>query len=132
MGKNFKRRLLVVAGVASVILGVVGIFVPVLPTTPFLLLAAFCFVRSSARLNRWLLSNQILGEYVRNYIEKRGMTFRLKIITLLLLWTSIGLSIAFGVQHILLRTLLFLVAIGVTAHILLIKTIRENKSKTPD
>jgi uncharacterized membrane protein YbaN (DUF454 family) len=125
MDRNLKRRLLVVAGVASVVVGVVGIFVPVLPTTPFLLLAAFCFVRSSERLNHWLLHNRILGEYVRNYIEKRGMPLRLKIATILLLWVSISLSITFGVHHIALRSLLVLVAIGVTTHILLIKTTKS-------
>jgi uncharacterized membrane protein YbaN (DUF454 family) len=125
MSKNLKRNLLVIAGLSSVIIGVIGIVVPVLPTTPFLLLAAFCFVRSSDRLNRWLLSNRILGEYVRNYVENRGMPLKLKILTIILLWISIGLSVTLGVHHIALRSLLILVALGVTTHILLMKTIKR-------
>ena len=125
MPKNLKRNLLVIAGVLSVIIGVIGIIVPVLPTTPFLLLAAFCFVRSSDRLNRWLLSNRILGEYVRNYVENRGMPLKLKILTIILLWISIALSVTLGVHHIVLRSLLILVALGVTTHILLMKTIKR-------
>jgi len=125
MPKNLKRNLLVIAGLSSAIIGVIGIVVPVLPTTPFLLLAAFCFVRSSDRLNRWLLSNRILGEYVRNYVENRGMPLKLKILTIILLWISIGLSVTLGVHHIALRSLLILVALGVTTHILLMKTIKR-------
>jgi len=122
MSHTFKKRLLIAAGLASVAVGVIGIFVPVLPTTPFLLLAAFCFMRSSDRLSKWLLNNRIVGEYVRNYVEKRGMPLRLKIATISLLWISIGLSVALGVHHIALRSLLVFIAIGVTTHILLIKT----------
>jgi uncharacterized membrane protein YbaN (DUF454 family) len=122
---NTKRKLLLIGGVASVVVGIIGIFVPVLPTTPFLLLAAFCFIRSSDRLYGWLLNNRFLGEYVRNYIEKRGMPLRLKIATILLLWISIGLSITLGVHHIALRLLLAFIAIGVTIHILLIKTTKR-------
>jgi uncharacterized membrane protein YbaN (DUF454 family) len=122
---NTKRKLLLIGGVASVVVGIIGIFVPVLPTTPFLLLAAFCFIRSSDRLYGWLLNNRFLGEYVRNYIEKRGMPLRLKIATILLLWISIGLSITLGVHHIALRLLLACIAIGVTIHILLIKTTKR-------
>jgi uncharacterized membrane protein YbaN (DUF454 family) len=125
MSEKLKKWLLTAGGLASVAVGIIGIFVPILPTTPFLLLAAFCFVRSSDRLNNWLLNNRILGEYVRNYIEKRGMPLRLKITTILLLWASIGLSVTLGVHHIALRILLVCIAIAVTAHILLIKTIKR-------
>jgi len=105
-------------------LGIAGIFIPILPTTPFLLLAAYCYTRSSNRLYHWLLRNRLFGAYVKSYIEGRGMPLRFKILTILLLWTSIGLTVAFSVQHIALRTVLILVAVGVTLHISLIKTKR--------
>ena len=101
--------------------GIIGIFIPILPTTPFLLLAAACYMRSSERFYQWLTNNRIFGAYVRNYIEGRGMPVRIKIFTIVLLWLAIGLSIAFGVQNTTIRVVLICVAIGVTIHIYLIK-----------
>jgi uncharacterized membrane protein YbaN (DUF454 family) len=121
MRTTAKRRLLIGAGTLSTGLGIIGIFIPILPTTPFLLLAAACYMRSSERFYQWLINNRIFGAYVRNYIEGRGMPVRIKIFTILLLWLAIGLSITFGVQNIIIRIVLICIAIGVTAHISLIK-----------
>jgi uncharacterized membrane protein YbaN (DUF454 family) len=117
-----KRRLLATAGTACVGVGIAGIFIPILPTTPFLLLAAYCYMRSSSRLHRWLLNNRFFGSYVRNYIEGRGMPLLLKIITIALLWTTIGLTTAFAVQHIAIRIVLIVIAVAVSTHIVMIKT----------
>jgi uncharacterized membrane protein YbaN (DUF454 family) len=116
-----KRRLLLGAGTLSTGLGIIGIFVPILPTTPFLLLAAACYMRSSERFYRWLVNNRVFGAYVRNYIEGRGMPVRIKIFTILLLWLTIGLTTVFGIQNIVVRIMLICVAIGVTVHIALIR-----------
>ena len=121
MRTTAKRRLLIVAGTLCTGLGIIGIFIPILPTTPFLLLAAACYMRSSERFYQWLINNRIFGAYVRNYIEGRGMPIRIKIFTILLLWLAIGLTIAFGVQNTVVRIVLICVAIGVTAHIVLIR-----------
>ena len=121
MRTTAKRRLLIGAGTLSTGLGIIGVFIPILPTTPFLLLAAACYMRSSERFYQWLINNRIFGAYVRNYIEGRGMPIKIKIFTILLLWLSIGLSITFGVQNIVIRIVLICIAIGVTAHIGLIK-----------
>ncbi len=121
MRATAKRRLLIVAGTLCAGLGIVGVFVPILPTTPFLLLAAACYMRSSERFYRWLTNNRIFGAYVRNYIEGRGMPVRIKLLTILLLWLSIGLTIAFGVQNTIVRIVLVCIAIGVTVHIALIR-----------
>ena len=121
MQEAVKRRLLATAGTVCVGVGIAGIFLPVLPTTPLLLLAAYCYMRSSNRLHRWLLNNRFFGAYVRNYIEGRGMPLHLKIITITLLWTTIGLTTAFAVEHIAIRTVLILVAAAVTTHIIMIK-----------
>ena len=102
-------------------LGIIGIFVPILPTTPFLLLAAACYMRSSERFYRWLTSNRIFGAYVSNYIEGRGMPIRIKVLTILVLWLTIGLTATFGVQNMVIRIVLICVALGVTTHIILIK-----------
>jgi len=121
MRTTAKRRLLIGAGTLCTGLGIIGIFIPILPTTPFLLLAAACYMRSSERFYQWLINNRIFGAYVRNYIEGRGIPIRIKIFTILLLWLTIGLSITFGVQNTIIRIVLICIAIGVTAHIVLIK-----------
>jgi len=121
MRTTAKRRLLIGAGTLSTGLGIIGIFIPILPTTPFLLLAAACYMRSSERFYQWLINNRVFGAYVMNYIEGRGMPVKLKIFIIFLLWLTIGLSITFGVQNIVIRIVLICVAIGVTIHICLIK-----------
>ena len=117
-------------GVLSVGLGTVGILVPLLPTTPFFLLAAACFVRSSDRLYRWLITQRILGPYIRNYREHRAVTWQAKAVTLVLLWAVIGYS-AFGVVRLqALRIVLLLVAVAVTAHVLSLKTLTKEMLST--
>jgi|SRR5690606_30643127 len=86
------RYLLLVVGWLSVVLGVIGIFVPVLPTTPFLLLAAACFVRSSRRFYLWLVNHRHLGPWIRDYLEGNGIPLKGKVYALGLMWLSIGLS----------------------------------------
>src|SRR4030043_2259032 len=88
-----KRRILIGAGTLSTGLGIIGIFTPILPTTPFLLLAAACYLRSSPRFHRWLMNNRIFGSYIRNYTEGRGIPIKVKLFTIALLWATIGLSI---------------------------------------
>ena len=112
------RVLLITAGSLCVALAVLGIFLPVLPTTPFLLLAAFCYARGSERFHHWLLNNRCFGAYIRNYREGRGMPLRHKILTLALLWLTIGLTALRVVPHWWGRLLLLVVAIGVTVHVL--------------
>ena len=86
------RPLLLGVGWLSVALGVIGIFLPVLPTTPFLLLAAACFVRSSPRLYRWLVGHPRLGPWIRDYLDGAGIPFKAKLYSIGLMWPSILLS----------------------------------------
>ncbi|MBD9414335.1 YbaN family protein [Pseudomonas sp. PDM16] len=86
------RYLLLAVGWLSVALGVIGIFVPVLPTTPFLLLAAACFVRSSRRFYMWLVNHPRLGPWIRDYLEGNGIPLKGKIYAIGLMWLSIGFS----------------------------------------
>ena len=122
MPEKLKRRLLIIAGTLSTAIGIVGIFVPILPTTPFLLLAAACYLRSSQRFYNWLLNNRFIGAYVRNYIQGTGIPLKIKIITILLLWITITCSIIFAVDNLIIRVILLIIAIGVSVHIVLIKT----------
>jgi uncharacterized membrane protein YbaN (DUF454 family) len=121
MRSTAKRRLLLAAGTLCAGLGIVGIFVPILPTTPFLLLAAACYMRSSERFYRWLTNNRVFGAYVRNYLEGRGMPIRMKLATVLVLWLAIGLSITFAIESLVIRIILISIAVGVTVHIALIR-----------
>jgi len=119
------RILLMVAGTVSMGLGIVGIFVPLLPTTPFLLLAAACYARSSQRCYGWLLNNKWFGNYIRGYLERKGVPLKIKILTVTLLWITIGASIAFAVQSFAIRLILVLIAIGVSVHIRYIRTLKQ-------
>lgn len=123
--KTLTRVLLIIAGTISLILGIVGIVIPLLPTTPFLLLAAACYVRGSTRLYDWLLNSKYLGSYIRNYREKRAIPLRTKIGALTLLWLSIGYSVLFVVEMWWVKILLLSIASGVSIHIYKLNTLLE-------
>lgn len=121
------RSLLIVSGTVCVGLGMLGIFLPLLPTTPFLLLAAACYIRSSEKFYRWLIANRWFGRYIRNYREGRGVPLSTKVMAISLLWITIGYSAGFVVDILAVRILLILIAVGVTAHMVLLKTYRREK-----
>ena len=81
-----------VAGGASLALGVAGIFLPVLPTTPFILLAAWCFSRSSERLHTWLISHVHLGPIIHAWQVEKAIPRRTRNGILFVLWLSLGFS----------------------------------------
>lgn len=115
-------------GSVFVMLGVVGMFLPLLPTTPFLLLASACYVRGSERLHRWLMNNRYLGAYIRNFRDKKGMPMSAKVATLVIFWGSISISI-WRIDIAPLQIILILVGIFVTLLILRIKTFREGQQE---
>ena len=123
---DIKRTLLVIAGTICVVLSILGMVLPVLPTTPFLLLAAICYERSSPRFHNWLLTNRWFGAYLKNYREGRGIPLREKVLTLTVLWISIGYGVVFVTENLWLRILLLSVAFGVTIHLIRTKTLRED------
>ena len=123
---KLKKQLLVIAGSIAIIIGAIGVVLPGVPTTPFLLLAAMCYMRGSPRLYNALLGNRFLGNYVRNYLEGRGMTLKMKVWTLTLLWVSILLT-AFATHSLVIRIILTVVLTGVTTHILVLKTAKNNE-----
>ncbi len=125
------RITLIIIGTISTGIGIVGIFLPILPTTPFLLLAAACYVRSSRRFYNWLLSNRFFGVYVKNYLEGKGMPLKVKILVIALLWITIGLLIGFVVEHLVVKIILVVIHIGVTIHIILIRP-RKGKGKNKE
>jgi hypothetical protein len=131
-GRNaVKRKLWVIAGTICVGLGILGVFLPVLPTTPFLLLAAFCYGRGSERFYSWLVDRSRFGVYIRHYRQGLGIPAGQKIFTLALLWLTIGATALLAVTAWWLRALLALIAVGVTIHLLRIKT-RKHSLDTTD
>ncbi len=125
VSSNLKRRLFIIAGTIAIGVGVIGIVVPVLPTTPFLLLAATCYIRGSQRLYNALLCNRFIGSYVRNYLEGRGMSLKMKIWTLSLLWVAIICTVVFATDSLIIRIILAVVLTGVTIHIFTVKTAKK-------
>jgi uncharacterized membrane protein YbaN (DUF454 family) len=121
--------MLMALGCVSTAVGVIGIFLPVVPTTGPLLLAAVCFDRSSPRFHSWLLNNRLLGGYIRNYKEGRGLPMLQKVCTIGLLWTTITVSIVFAVSAWWGRVLLAAIAVAVTAHIVTLPTSRPDPAE---
>ncbi len=119
------NKILIIIGTLSILIGLIGIILPILPTTPFLLLAAVCYGKSSKKLYDYLLNNPLLGEYISNYIKGKGIPFHTKLFALALLWLSIGYAALFAVQSVIVKILLFIIASGVTIHLIKIKTLRK-------
>lgn len=123
-GTPLLSAILVVSGTVSLGIGIAGVFLPLLPTTPFLLLAAACYARGSKRLHRLLLENRVFGRYIKDYVERRGVSLGVKLVLLPLLWGTITYSALFAVHSAALRALLFAVASLVSLHILRLKTLK--------
>lgn len=121
--KPILKWVLIIAGSLSLGLGIVGIVLPVLPTTPLLLLAAFCYVRSSRRLYNWLLGHRIFGFYISNYINHKAVSRRARIAALILLWTTLTISFIL-VEIWYVRLILAVVGSAVSIHILSLKSIK--------
>ena len=113
-----KKAILVAAGSLCLGLAVLGVFLPLLPTTPFLLLASACYVRSSERLHGWLMGNRLLGGYIRNFKERRGIPLRARVTTVVLLWLPLAYSI-YRLDLLWLELLLLLM--GVTWCVLILR-----------
>ncbi len=127
-GKNLKpwqRFAYKFAGITSFIFGMIGVVMPLVPTTPFLLLSVWCYARSSEKLFYWLIYHRVFGEYIRNYRDKKGIPMKVKVWVLILLWATISFSAFYVVDIIWVRVLLMIIAIGVTTHVLRIPTLKK-------
>ena len=117
------RIVLNVLGTVFVLIGILGIILPLLPATPFFLLASACYLRGSERLYGWLMNNNHIGPYIRNFKEHRAMPLRAKIVTITILWVSLIISI-YRIEIFILQPVLIIVGIGVTILILRIRTLK--------
>jgi uncharacterized protein len=111
------KHTLNIIGLIAVALAILGVFLPLLPTTPFLLLASACFARGSERLHGWLLNNKLFGTALRDFEQGKGMPLKAKIMALVLLWASLAYSI-FQLKSVLLMSLLIAIGVAVTSYLL--------------
>ncbi len=119
---HLKKYTYIILGFFFVGLGVLGIFVPLLPTTVFLLIASYFFAKSSDKYYNWLITNKYFGKFIRDYREGKGVPLKVKTISLTVLWATILFSVFFVVKVLWLKLLLIAIAIGVSWHLLSLKT----------
>lgn len=122
---TIKRGLLITAGTVSLMAGIAGIVIPLLPTTPFLLITSWCFVRSSPKLNARLHNNKVLGRYLSNYREKRGIDPRHRLVALTVLWITLSTSAWFAPHKWYIWLILLTVGVAVSIHLFSLKTLRD-------
>ncbi len=122
---RLKKGFFVVAGSIFLALGCIGIVLPILPTTPFLLLSAACYYKGSERMHRWILNNRWFGSYIRNYKEGKGLSLKAKGFTLALLWIVISYSALFIVNVLIIQAILFAIAVGVSLHVVTLPTFKQ-------
>jgi uncharacterized membrane protein YbaN (DUF454 family) len=113
-----------ILGLISLGLGVLGAFLPVLPTTPLLLLSAALFLRGNKRLYNWLMNHPKLGPYITNFMKHKSIPLRIKVVSITMLWATLLYCAIFVTEHWALRVLFIAIAIGVTLHILSYKTLK--------
>lgn len=131
-GWKVMRILWLTIGVVCVVLATIGIALPILPTTPFLLAAAACFCKSSPRMYNWLLNNKWFGQYIKNYKEGRGIPMRTKVAALTVLWATIVVSTVFVLGRLLpqafvlpVQLVMVVIPVGVSIHILRLPTLKK-------
>jgi len=129
---KLKKYIYIALGYIFVGLGIVGVFLPIMPTTIFLIIAAAFFARSSERLYNKLLAHKQFGSLIRNYRERRGMPLRAKIISITMLVTAISYSVFFVAESMWLKIILAMICIGVASYILSLATVNpitEDKNR---
>lgn len=119
------RVLFFVAGSILLALGAIGVALPVLPTTPFLLLALACYCRSSERMTYWMLNNKYFGNYIRNYKEGKGIPLKTKLFAITILWITLVYSAIFIIPILIAQVILFGVAVAVTLHLIRLPTYHQ-------
>ena len=122
------KLILIITGSLFVVIGIIGIFIPLLPTTPFLLLAAALFARSSEKFYMLITNNKWFGAYIKDYNEGKGIRLKVKISAIIILWISIIISVLF-LKLLILKLSLMFIAVLATTYIISIKTVKNNNTK---
>ncbi len=114
--------ILTILGLIALGMGILGIFLPVLPTTPLLLLAAFLFLRGNRRLYDWLMNHPKLGPYITDFMVHKSIPLHVKIVSISMIWITLLNCAIFVTDKLILRIMFVIIAAGVTIHILSYKT----------
>ena len=130
--KKLYKYFLIGLGWIFVSLGIIGIFVPLMPTTIFFIIAAASFARSSERFYNWLINHPRFGKFIKDYREKRGIPLKSKVIAVTMLFLAIGSSAYFFTEELIVRLILVLIAVGVSTYIISLKTIRDENPAMND
>lgn len=125
LGNPLIRRLVFVFGWFSLAMGVIGIFLPLLPTTPFVLLAATCFARSSPKFYAWITSHKRFGPPIANYLAGKGLPIKAKVMAVSLLWTSVGFTL-FIVSFVWAKLAMVATALAVSIYIFRLPTLKTD------
>lgn len=120
-----KKILYITVGTISLILGAIGIFIPLLPTTPFWLLTCWCYIHGSKKMYDYVMSNRYFGGYIRDYVEHKAIPIRTKVSALSLMWLSTILTSLFLIENDWMKLGLVLISCGVTWHIVAFPTKKE-------
>ncbi len=123
---KLKNSLLILGGTLSVVLGALGIILPLLPTTPFLLLGAYCYVKSSKKRYDWLIHHKIFGIYIYSYITYKAIDLKTKVGAIILLWTTMVFSMII-VERTYVTIILIVIGAAVTIHLLMLKTLKKEQ-----
>ena len=128
--KMIRKRILIFSAFVSLGFGVAGLFLPLLPTTPFVLLSAFCFMKSSPVRYKWLISHRVFGKYISDYITQKAMPIRAKVSAIIFMWLTMTIS-ALLVSNSYVTVMLAVIGCVVTLHILSLRTrLKEDKVKS--
>ncbi len=122
---KMKKALYIILGTIALVIGFIGLFLPIIPTTPLVILAAACYYRSSDRLHNWILRSKWFGETIKNYQAGRGLTKNTKIRAIVLMWAMIMISVVFFVENFLIRLLMLGIAIAVSLYLLRLPTYND-------
>ena len=121
---NPKKLLLLCAGFFFSVLGMIGAFMPVMPSIPFFIIASVCFSKSSVRFHNMLLNNKLIGPHIKNYHENNGISISAKLIMLAIQWIGLFFTGMFFVHNLLGRLLLLMIALAATGYVLSLKTVK--------
>ena len=125
VGNDIKKSILIILGTLSLGVGIVGIFLPLLPTTPLLLITAYCYLNSSEKLYKKLIHSKKLGPYIKDYMENKAVTKKVKKTAIAILWISLVISIVL-IENIYVRVFLASLGLGVSIYIISLKTMQQN------
>jgi uncharacterized membrane protein YbaN (DUF454 family) len=123
VGEKTLKLVYNIIGTVSLFFAFIGVILPIIPTTPFVLLSAACYYKGSKRLHGWLSRNELFGPIIRDYEEHRGMRKATKIKALTIMWAAVFTSVLLILDTLKMRALVLLIAVIGTVSMLRIKTI---------